>query len=328
MTVYSYHISHEQFSPGELLRLVRNAEAAGFDAAFSSDHLQPWGPAQGHSGFTWSWAGAAMAATERLRFGLITVPGGWRYHPVVLAQAVATLGEMFPGRLPWIALGSGEAINEAVTGGPWPEKAERNARLREGAEIMRALLAGETVTQRGRLTAIGARIWSLPQTPTRLVGAATSEATAEWLGGWADGLLTAGTEPAKLKRVVEAFRRGGGEGKPVHLKLDLSWANAEEEALRQAHEGWRYNVLGGDLNWELRTPAQFEAATRFVRPEDLRETVHVSADLGRHAALLAECAAIGFESMDLHQVGGDQRAFIEAFGDRVLPQLRSRQEVA
>jgi alkanesulfonate monooxygenase SsuD/methylene tetrahydromethanopterin reductase-like flavin-dependent oxidoreductase (luciferase family) len=87
-----------------------------------------------------------MAVTERLRFGLITVPGGWRYHPVILAQAVATLGEMFPGRLPWIALGSGEAINEAVTGGAWPEKAERNARLREGAEIMRALLAGETVT--------------------------------------------------------------------------------------------------------------------------------------------------------------------------------------
>jgi probable non-F420 flavinoid oxidoreductase len=322
MTLFSYHISHEQFSPSELLRLVREAEGAGFDAAFSSDHLQPWGPSQGHSGFTWSWIGAALAATEFLRFGLITVPGGWRYHPVVLAQAVATLGEMFPGRLPWIALGSGEAINEAVTGKRWPEKAERNARLREGAEIMRALLAGETVTHRGRLKATEARIWSLPRTPTRLVGAAVSEATAEWLGGWADGLLTVGTDPAKLRRVVEAFRRGGGEGKPVHLKLDLSWAETEADALRQAHDGWRYNVLGGDLNWELRTPAQFEAATRFIRPEDLRETVHVSADLGRHAALLAECAELGFESMDLHQVGGDQRAFIAAFGERVLPQLR------
>jgi probable non-F420 flavinoid oxidoreductase len=322
MTLYSYHISQEQFSPSALLQLARHADAAGFDAAFSSDHLQPWGPAQGHSGFTWSWLGAAMAVTERLRFGLITVPGGWRYHPVVLAQAIATLGEMFPGRIPWIALGSGEAINEVVTGGPWPEKVERNARLREGAEIMRALLAGETVTHHGRLTAVEARIWSLPKTPTRLIGAAASEETAEWLGGWADGLLTVGTDLPKLRRVVEAFRRGGGEGKPVHLKIDLSWAATEQEALRQAHEGWRYNVLGGDLNWDLRTPAQFEAATRFVRPEDLRETVHVSADLDQHAALLAECAAIGFESMDLHQVGGDQRAFIDVFGEQVLPQLR------
>jgi probable non-F420 flavinoid oxidoreductase len=322
MTLYSYHTSHEQFPPSELLQLARHADAACFDATFSSDHLQPWAPAQGHSGFAWSWLGAAMAATERLRFGLITVPGGWRYHPVVLAQAVATLGEMFPGRIPWIALGSGEAINEAITGGPWPEKAERNARLREGAEIMRALLAGETVTHRGRITAIEARIWSLPKTPTRLVGAAVSEATAEWLGGWADGLLTVGTDLSKLRRVVGAFRRGGGEGKPVHLKIDLSWAATEQEALRQAYEGWRYNVLGGDLNWDLRTPAQFEAATRFVRPEDLREAVHVSADLGKHTALLAECAAIGFESMDLHQVGGDQRAFIDVFSERVLPQLR------
>jgi hypothetical protein len=110
-------------------------------------------------------------------------------------------------------------------------------------------------------------------------------------------------------------RRGSGRGAlhpamiaPSYLKIDLSWATTEQEALRQAHEGWRYNMLGGDLNWDLRTPAQFEAATRFVRPEDLRETVHVSADLGQHSAFLAKCTAIGFESMDLHQVGGDQRA--------------------
>jgi hypothetical protein len=107
------------------------------------------------------------------------------------------------------------------------------------------------------------------------------------------------------------------------LKLGFcSWAQTEHQALQQAHQGWRWNALGGDLNWDLPTPAHFEAATRFVRPEDMRETVHVSADLGRHSALLAECAELGFESIDLHQVGGDQHAFIEAFGRSVLPQLR------
>jgi coenzyme F420-dependent glucose-6-phosphate dehydrogenase len=245
MTLFSYHISHEQFSPRDLLGLVRHAEAAGFDAAFSSDHLQPWAPDQGQSGFAWAWLGAAMQATERLRFGAISVPGGWRYSPAVLAQAVATLGEMFPGRIPWVALGSGQAMNEAVTGQPWPDKGERNARLREGAEIMRALLAGETVTHRGRVTVVGARLWSRPETATRLVGAATSEATAEWLGGWADGLLTVGTKPETLRRTIEGFRRGGGEGKPIYLKADLSWAATEAEALHQAHAQWRFNLLGG-----------------------------------------------------------------------------------
>ncbi|WP_043830069.1 TIGR03885 family FMN-dependent LLM class oxidoreductase [Muricoccus aerilatus] len=322
MTRFSYHISHEQFPPGELLQLVQEAEAAGFDGAFSSDHLQPWAPAQGHSGFAWAWLGAAMQATKGLQFGVISVPGGWRYSPAVLAQAVATLGAMFPGRLPWVALGSGQAMNEAVSGQPWPEKAERNARLKEGAEIMRALLAGETVTHRGRVSVVEARLWSRPEQATRLVGAATSEKTAEWLGGWADGLLTVGTEPATLRRTIEAFRRGGGEGKPVYLKVDLCLAATEEEALRQAHEQWRFNLLGSDVNWELRSPAQFETAARFVRPEDMRQAVRISADPAAFVDWLGECAALGFESIDLHNVGTGQRAFIEAFGEKVLPALR------
>ena len=322
MPLITYHASHEQFAPSRLLDLVRRAEAAGFGGVFSSDHFHPWAPPQGHSGFAWSWLGAAMQATA-LPFGLITVPGGWRYHPAVLAQAVATLGEMFPGRLPWIAVGSGEHVNEHVVGTEWPEKPERNARLREGAEAMRALLRGETVTRRGRIAVAEARLYSRPETPTRLVGAAVSEATAEWLGGWADGLLTVGRGPDKVRGIVDAFRRGGGEGKPVYFKMDLCWAATEAEALHQAHAQWRFNVLAGDANWDLRTPEQFEAAARFVRPEDMRGAVHISADPGRHAAWIAEYAEIGFDSIDLHNVGAGQDAFIDVFGARVLPQLRA-----
>lgn len=323
MTRFSYHASHEQFAPRALLGFVRQAEAAGFDAVFSSDHLQPWAPSQGHSGFAWSWLGAALQATERVDFGVITIPGGWRYHPTVLAQAIGTLAQMFPGRLPWIALGSGQALNERVTGQDWPGKMERNARLREGAEILRRLLAGETVTHRGHLTVSEARIWCLPPQPLRLVGAATSEMTAEWLGEWADGLLTVGSDPEQLQRVIGAFHRGGGRGKPIYLKTDLSWAPTEEEALRQAHEQWRFNLLGGEVNWSLRSPTDFETAARFIRPEDLREQVFVSASPVRHRERLAACAALGFESIDLHNVGTNQAAFIEVFGQEVLPGLRA-----
>ena len=323
MTTFSYHISHEQFAPSELLQLVQHAETAGFDAAFSSDHLQPWSADQGHSGFVWSWLGAALQATQRLTFGVITVPGGWRYHPVVLAHAVATLGEMFPNRIPWIAVGSGEAINERVTGSAWPDKSERNERLREGAEIMRALLNGESVTRRGRVEAINAKIWSRPQRPARLIGAATSEATAEWLGGWADGLLTSGRNADGIKAVIDAFRRGGGEGKPIHLKVDLSYARTDAEALENAHSQWRFNALGGDINWELSSPAQFEKATRFIRPEDMRGSVLVSHEPERIVEQLHELIALGVESIDLHNVGRNQNEFIDVFGRDVLPKLRS-----
>ena len=76
--------------------------------------------APGRVGFAWSWLGAAMATTS-LPFGVVTAPGQ-RYHPAIIAQAVATLSEMFPDRL-WVALGTGEASNEHITGDRWPDKA-------------------------------------------------------------------------------------------------------------------------------------------------------------------------------------------------------------
>jgi coenzyme F420-dependent glucose-6-phosphate dehydrogenase len=318
MARIGFHASHEQFAPSELLRLVREAEAAGFDCAMSSDHFRPWGPAQGQSGFAWSWLGAALQATD-LPFGVISAPG-YRYHPAILAQAAATLCEMYPGRL-WLTLGSGQRLNEDLTGVAWPEKAERNARLRECADIIRALLRGETVTHHGRVTLIDGQLYSLPKTPPLLLGAAVSEASAEFVGGWADGLLTVSAKPDQVRKVVEAFRRGGGEGKPLFLQVTLNWAPTEEEALQGAHAQWRYNALGGEVNWELRSPRDFDTATRLVRPEDMRDTVLISSDLGRHAAWLNEFVELGFEELQLHQVARNQDAFIEAFGAKVLTQL-------
>jgi coenzyme F420-dependent glucose-6-phosphate dehydrogenase len=318
---FSYHASHEQFAPSELLALVREAEDAGFGGVFSSDHLQQWADVQGHSGFAWSWLGAALQATHRLAFGAITVPGGWRYQPVVLAQAIATLAEMYPGRLPWIAVGSGQAINERAVGLGWPDKAERNVRLFEGAHIVRRLLSGETVTHHGAVSALNAKLWCLPQQVPRLVGAAISEATAEWVGGWADGLLTAGNQPEQLRKVITAFRRGGGRGKPLYLKFGLSWAGSAGEALQQAHQQWRFNVLGGDINWELAQPHDFERATRFVRPEDMHESLFISHDLSAHVERLKAVIELGFDRIILHNVGRNQAEFIRAFAGDVLPHV-------
>src|SRR5918997_5709803 len=146
MPVIGLHCSHEQIAPSRLLAHVREAEAAGFQAAMSSDHFSPWSERQGESGFAWSFLGAALEATS-LPFGVVNAPGQ-RYHPALIAQAVATLAEMYPGRF-WVALGSGEAMNEHITGDRWPPKPERRERLRECVEVIRALLAGEEVTHRG-----------------------------------------------------------------------------------------------------------------------------------------------------------------------------------
>jgi coenzyme F420-dependent glucose-6-phosphate dehydrogenase len=259
-----------------------------------------------------------MQATH-LPFGIISAPG-YRYNPAVLAQSAATLAQMFPERL-WFALGSGQAINEAITGLPWPEKAERNARLRECAEVIRALLAGETVTHRGRITVVEAKLYDRPEKPPLLLGGAVTEETAAFLGGWADGMITIQAPREKLRRIIAAFRENGGEGKPILLQVALAWAPTEAEALHEALHQWGPNALGGEASWDLRRPADFDLATRFVREEDMRQIVMLSADLEQHLAWLQEFAELGFAEILLHEIGRDQRRFIETFGERVLPRL-------
>jgi coenzyme F420-dependent glucose-6-phosphate dehydrogenase len=319
MVKIGYHASHEQFAPSELLRYVRLAEEAGFACAKSSDHFHPWSEAQGQSGFAWSWLGATMQATG-LPIGIISAPG-YRYHPAVLAQAAATIGEMFPGRM-WLALGSGEAINEAITGLPWPEKAERNARLRECVDVTRALFAGETVTHRGRVTVIEAKLYSRPLSPVPLYGAAVSEATARLCGGWADGLLTVGGDVESVRRIISAFREGGGEGKPIIVQAALCWAPTEEQALASAMDQWRACVVGGEVNWDLRRPQDFDGVARMVMASELAQCLPISSSFQKHVDWMSAIAELEVAELHLHQVGRNQEQFIEEFAHRVLPQVK------
>src|ERR687894_530176 len=221
MAAIGIHASHEQVAPSALLTAMREAEAAGFQRAWSSDHFSPWSERQGESGSAWSWLGAALQATS-LPYGVVNAPGQ-RYHPAIVAQAAATLCELFPGRLS-VALGTGEYSNEHITGAPWPDKRVRNARLRECVDVMRALFAGEAVDHDGLVRVDRAKLWTLPAQPPPLIGAAVSPETSRWCGEWADGLVTINQPRETLERLIAAFREGGGEGRPVRLQVHLSWA--------------------------------------------------------------------------------------------------------
>lgn len=301
MTLIGYHASHEQFAPDELLQLVIAAGEAGFDAAKSSDHFHPWSERQGQSGYTWTWLGAAMQATT-LPFGGVSAPG-YRYHPAVLVQATATTSLMFPGRF-WLALGSGEAINESITGLPWPEKSERNAQLAECADVMRRLLRGETVTHRGRVTVIEAKLYSRPLEPLPLYAAAVSEETARLVGAWADGLLTtAGSDHRAVARVIDAFREGGGDGKPVVLQAALCWAPDDADAMREAMDQWRPLLLGGEAAWDLRRSADLDTASRYVTQDDMRAALPVSSSLSFHGDWIGRLLELGPDELHLQSAG-------------------------
>ena len=317
MTVFGFHASHEQVHPDALLEAAQLAEQVGFTGGMSSDHFSPWSERQGHSGFAWAWLGAALQGTG-LPFGVVNAPGQ-RYHPAIIAQAAATLTAMFPGRL-WVALGTGEASNEHITGDAWPRKEVRNARLRECVDVMRALFAGEEVSHQGLVTVDRAKLWTRPDVPPPLIGAAVSATTAAWAAEWADGLATVLQPVETLREEVGAYRDAGGRG-PLVLQVHLSYAADDATALAIAHDQWRNNIFAPPLPWDLDHVVLFDEAGKHVPPEAVDGPVLVSSDPARHAAWLQELVELGFDEVYLHHVGQEQREFLEVFGEKVLPQL-------
>lgn len=317
MPVIGHHCSHEQISPRQLLADVQHAERVGFTAGMSSDHLVPWSERQGESGFAWSWLAAALATTD-LPFGVVNAPGQ-RYHPVIVAQAMATLGQMFPGRF-WAALGSGEASNERVTGTGWPRKSIRDERLRECVDVIRRLLHGEEVSHDGHVTVDRAQLWTLADPVPHLVGPAVTPETAARHADWADGLVTVNQPVERLRDVLAAYRDAGGRG-PARLQVHLSWAPTEDEALAIAHDQWRSNVVGPPISWDVDTVAGFDAISEHITPEQVRGSVLVSHEPGQHVEWLQEYLELGYDELYLHFVGQEQRDYLETFGEHVLPAL-------
>jgi len=217
VTRYLYHVSHEQHRPSALLEYVRAAEAAGFEGAVSSDHFHPWVEEQGQSGFAWSWLGAAMQATQ-FSFGIVNAPGA-RYHPAIVAQAAATLAEMFPDRF-WIAVGSGEALNEHILGTAWPTADVRLEMLEEAVEVIRALWTGDVVSHRGtHYTVDTARIYTLPEQPPPIYVSAFGPKAVDVAARIGDGFVAFLVPAVVFALYFATLMMTGGIGWSIHLWL-------------------------------------------------------------------------------------------------------------
>lgn len=311
-----FHASHEQFKPSRLLNLVQRAEQSGFQAVLSSDHFHPWSNKQGESGFAWSWLGAAMQATS-MEFGTVNAPGQ-RYHPAIIAQAVATLDELFPQRF-WLCAGSGQALNENITGEKWPSKESRNIRLKESVEIMRELWKGEYVSHKGMVSVENAKLFTKPSSLPAVFGAAITEKTARWLGDWADGIITVSKPEKELEKVVSAFQERAGREKPMILKVQMSYALSEDAAWQSAWQQWKNNIFSSKLLSEINTADQFDDLGAMVKPEDLRGHVIAGSSADLFIEKIKTFEAMGFEKIILHNVNEQQEEFVDFFAKEVLP---------
>lgn len=324
-----YAAALEQFHPTEILEYAALAERHGFSGVMAADHFQPWVPAQGQSAFVWNvLAALGMATTGDLGPG-VTAPT-FRWHPAMVAQASATLEAMFPGRH-WLGLGSGELLNEHVVGQYWPEAPERINRMFEAIEIITKLfegsLAGKDVKHAGTWYRLeSTRLWTMPAAAPPIYVATAGPVTARRAGVHADGLITVGAPLEKIDGLFKRFDAGAREaGKdpsrmPRLLQVHLSWAPTDEEALASALDQWP----NGGMKFpkaDIRSPFDLAQMARLVRPEDFEGRLVISADPDVHRAALQRYADLGFDAIYLHNVGRNQREWIEVFGRDVLPKL-------
>ena len=327
MAKIGYAAMLEQFHPTDLLDWCAQAEAAGFSAGFMvSEHFHPWTPQQGNSAFAWSFMGALGTRTS-LPFGTAVTCPGFRYHPVVIAHAAATLGAMFPGRF-YLGLGAGEALNEHVVGSSWPEIGVRSAMMFESIEIINKLFTGNVVRHRGEhFTVESAKLYTRPEVPVPIYVATAGPINARKTGKFADGIITVGAADEKIDMLWAKYEEGAREaGKdptksPKLLQIHVSWARTEQEAIDQAVLEWPNGGMAFPKQ-DIKNPEDFAAMAKLVGPEDFKNRVLMSADLGVHAAHIQHYLDMGFDEVHLHNVGRNQAEFIDVFGREVLPQLK------
>jgi G6PDH family F420-dependent oxidoreductase len=323
MVQIGYALSSEEHTPLDLVRNAQRAEDAGFTFSLISDHYHPWIDAQGHSPFVWSVIGGIAASTTNLGLGTGVTCPTVRIHPAIIAQAAATTAAMMPGRF-FLGIGSGEALNEHITGERWPETEIRLEMLEEAITVMRLLWQGGNQSHHGKYyTVENARLYTLPEQPVQLMIGASGQKAAEHAGRLGDGLIS--TSPDK--KIVQTFQGAGGRG-PIYGQLTVCWAQSNEQAVRTAHKIWPNSAIPGELGQELPTPAHFEQAAQMVRPEDIAKQVTHGPDAQPYLEKIDEYVEAGFDHVYLHQIGPDQDGFIRFCETQILPRYSQAQRRA
>jgi coenzyme F420-dependent glucose-6-phosphate dehydrogenase len=308
-----YTLSSEEHGPSELVRNARAAEEAGFSFLTISDHFHPWTDAQGQSPFVWSVIGGVAEATERISLATGVTCPTIRIHPAIVAQAAATSAVMMDGRF-ILGVGTGEELNEHVTGARWPGPEARLEMLEEAIEVMRLLWQGGYQTHRGKhYTVEQARIFTLPDEPPPIAVAASQPNAAELASRAGDALIAVAPD----KELVQTF----GKDKPRYGQLHVCYAESEEQARKTAHELWPNAAMGGALGQELATTEHYEAAAELVTEDDVAEEVVCGPDPQQHLDAIKEYEDAGFTHVFVHQIGQDQAGFLSFYAEKILPEL-------
>lgn len=313
-----YFLSCEEYTPHELVEQARAAADAGFDSLWISDHYHPWNDEQGQSGFVWSLIGAISQACELPVTTAVTCPTT-RVHPAVIAQAAATSAVLLNGRFT-LGVGTGEALNEHITGEVWPREDARLEMLEEAVEVIRRLWSGEVVSHDGRYYTVDtARIYSLPDDPPPIYISGFGPKAIELAGRIGDGFISMKPDPAAVQR----FRELRGSHAPAEAGLKVAFADTEEEGIGHAHRLWANSGVPGELGQVLPSPRHFEQASQLVTREMTAKSVAAGPDPAVHLAAIRPYIDAGYDAVMIANMGPHHREMIDFYGSVILPELRS-----
>jgi G6PDH family F420-dependent oxidoreductase len=321
MTDFGYTMMTEQSPPDQLVRDIQKAEAAGFDFSVTSDHFQPWLSEQGHAGYAWSILGAAAQATSTIGLMTYVTCPILRYHPAIVAQKAATM-QILSGNRFRLGLGAGENLNEHVVGDRWPAVGVRHEMLSEAVDLISALFDGDgRVNYRGRHFDVEqAKLWDLPEQRVPIGVAVSGESSCQLAGAKADLMVAVEPKP----ELGEMFDAAGGAGKPRVGQIALAYDTDRDAAIKRAHAQFRWFGLGWKVNADLPNPESFDAATQFVTPDQVAESLGCGPDVDAHVEKIKPFIDAGFTEVALVQIGAEnQDEFIAWAEHELLPALRS-----
>lgn len=322
--------SAEQFAPRRLLDYAVLAEEQGFDSVWVSDHYQPWRHTDGHAPFSMSWLAATGERTRRVVLGTSVLTPTFRYHPAVVAQAFATLGVMYPGRIV-LGVGTGESMNEVpVTGLTWPDSRERFRRLSEATKLIRRLWTEQMVEFDGEYYQVrGATVYDRPEQPVPIYVGASGEVASKFAGRQADGFICTSGKGVELyrDRLLPALRDGlqaaGREEAAVEktIEVKVSFHPDRGQALADTRI-WAVLALPAEDKVDVHSPREMEE--RAARVTDPERRWLVSDDVDEHLEQIRPYLELGFTHLVFHAPGEDQAHFLKLYAREILPRLRRR----
>ncbi|MGA8856454.1 MAG: TIGR03557 family F420-dependent LLM class oxidoreductase [Candidatus Bathyarchaeia archaeon] len=324
---FGYRAEAEGHPPDELLKYAALAHKFGFDFIPISDHFHPWFHTNAACPFAWSWISAAAATIPNIRLGtIVTAPIG-RYHPAVIAQAFATMDAMFPNRM-FLALGTGEAMNDSPLGYPWPKFPERLERLKESLEIIRSLWVSDFVNYSGEYyTLKDAKLYTKPKGRIPIYVAANGPQAASLVGKYADGYATVDPLMSNIKNlwpiIEEAAKVAGRDASQLNKNVELffSYSQNYDEALASARK-WKSALIPNILNLPIYDPRELERQGNEISDDELAKVWTITTEAEPIIKKAEEAIALGYDEIQLHSASPSEENFLQMCNRDVLPQLK------